>query len=382
MLAVFLGVALVSAGALGWLGWLLLRQDSALETQRRRDTLEQAADRASATMQLALADLQASLDAAPRGHTGLPAGVSRISIAQDVCRVWPEGSLPYYPVVRSHPEPLQAFDDGEQSEFARNDLTGAARAYARSVAATDPGVRAGALARLARVHRKRHDASAALRTYDQLAEIEQADVGGLPAALVARAGRASVFEETSRRPELRREAAAFQHDLQYGRWRLVKSEYEFYADQASAWLGVPRVEDRDALARAEATEWLWQNRASLGGTVRRAIWSPSGAALIVGQSSSNAVDAMVVGPTFMAALCSQPVLANLHCGLSDPEGRALVGERSQGRDATVRAASASGLPWTLHVSARAEAAAAAASPRRRLLILAFAVVALVLAAGG
>src|SRR6266508_145123 len=79
MLAVFLGVALVSAGALGWLGWLLLQQDAALDTQRRRDSLEQAADGASATMRLAIAELQTALSS-PAGATGnLPPGVSRIA---------------------------------------------------------------------------------------------------------------------------------------------------------------------------------------------------------------------------------------------------------------------------------------------------------------
>lgn len=380
MLAVFLGVALVSAGALGWLGWLLLKQDAALESQRRRDLVEQAADRASATMQLAVVELQSALNSPGSGKTNFAPGVSRISIAQDDMTVRPDGSLPYYAVVRTHPEPLPIFAEGEQAEFARNDLIGAVHTYARLAANPERDVRAGALARLARVHRKQHDTDAALRAYAQLAAIEQADVDNMPAGLVARAGRASLFEESGRQSDLRQEAAALQRDLQQGRWRLVKSQYEFYAGQASAWLGFPRAEDRDALTRAEAAEWLWQNRASLSATVRRAIALPSGPALILGQSSSNGLDAVIAGPTFVVALCSRAVAADLRCGLSDLEGRALVGDRPQGRDTAVRAASASGLPWTLHVSVRAEAAAAP-SPRRRLLVLAFAVVALVLAAG-
>lgn len=381
MLAVFLGVALVSAGALGWLGWLLLKQDTALESQRRRDMLEQAADRASATMQLAVVELQARLTSSPGASRNPAPGVSRVSIGPDSVTVWPNGSLPYYPDSGVHPQHVRAsFAEGEQAEFARVDLARAARAYAQLATAADPDVRAGALARLARVRRKQHDVDAALRAYEQLAAMEQADVDGIPAALVARAGRASVFEEVGRQLDVRREAAALQHDLRQGRWRLVKAQYEFYAGQASTWLGTPRADDRDALTRAEAAEWLWQNRASLGATVRRALALPSGAALIVGQSSGGGVDAIVAGPAFVAAMCSKSVPADLRCALSDPEGRALAGDRPQSRDTAVRAASASGLPWTLHVSARAEAVAVA-SPRRRLLMLAFAIVALVLAAG-
>src|SRR5436309_2852030 len=95
MLAVFLGVALVSAVALGWLGWLLLKQDAALESQRRRDLVEQAADRASATMQLAVVELQSALNSPGSGKTNFASGVSRISIAQDHMTVRPDGSLPY-----------------------------------------------------------------------------------------------------------------------------------------------------------------------------------------------------------------------------------------------------------------------------------------------
>ena len=46
--AIFLVVAFVSAGVLGWLMWLLLEQDKTVELQRRQERLEQAADRAVA----------------------------------------------------------------------------------------------------------------------------------------------------------------------------------------------------------------------------------------------------------------------------------------------------------------------------------------------
>ena len=43
-LAVFLCLMLVLGGALGWLGWQLLKQDRALEGQRVQERLELAAD--------------------------------------------------------------------------------------------------------------------------------------------------------------------------------------------------------------------------------------------------------------------------------------------------------------------------------------------------
>jgi signal transduction histidine kinase len=380
MLAVFLGVALVSAGALGWLGWRLLQQDLALESQRRRDALEQAADRAAATMQLALAELQGSLASPAAARTSLPAGVSRVSTGPGLAFVQPAGSIPYVPFPRAErAEPLEAFAEGERAEFARSDLNAAAREYANAAAAADPLARAGGLARLARVQRKRRDADAALRAYAQLASLD-ADIGGIPAALVAYAGRGSLFEETGRTDELRQEGAALGRDLRQGRWRLTQSEYDFYSDQASAWAGAKRVEDRHALARAEALDWLWQNRAAVGAGVRRAMALSAGPVLILGQASPDRMDVIVAGPDYIAALCARSLSADLGCALSDPEGRALAGDLRGDRDVAVRAASPNGLPWTLHVSPPA-AATAAPSPRRRLLILSFIVVGLVLAAG-
>ena len=201
----------------------------------------------------------------------------------------------------------------------------------------------------------------ALLTYERLAVLEQAEVDGLPAALVARSGRASVFEDSGNQAALREEAAALQRDLTRGRWRLVKAQYEFYSNQTSVWLGTPRAEDRDALTRAEAAEWLWQNRASAGAIMRRAMALPNGPTLIIGQTSNSVIEAMVAGPTFVAALCSRSVPVDFRCGLSNPEGRALVGDRPEGRDTTVRAASASGLPWTLHVFAPSRDASDAVS---------------------
>ena len=65
LLVVFLAVALVSSAALGWLGWQLLKQDASLESQRRQERLDRAADLAAAAMQRSLCDLQAGAAGAP-----------------------------------------------------------------------------------------------------------------------------------------------------------------------------------------------------------------------------------------------------------------------------------------------------------------------------
>jgi CHASE3 domain sensor protein len=54
----FLGVAVVSFGALGTLAWQLLESDRKLEVQRRQVQLESAADQLVGAMQRSMADLQ------------------------------------------------------------------------------------------------------------------------------------------------------------------------------------------------------------------------------------------------------------------------------------------------------------------------------------
>jgi threonine/homoserine/homoserine lactone efflux protein len=70
---VFLAVALVSGATLGWLGWLLLEQDAALAVQRQQDALEQAADRAAASMQRSIGSFlsDASVASSPDSHLAI-----------------------------------------------------------------------------------------------------------------------------------------------------------------------------------------------------------------------------------------------------------------------------------------------------------------------
>ncbi|MBI2185697.1 MAG: hypothetical protein HYU37_01080 [Acidobacteria bacterium] len=382
MLVVFVGVALVSSGALGWLGWLLLAQDAALDVQRRQEALDQAADRAAAAMQRAIADLQSRTSAEPDATVRLPSGVSRLSLAPGVIRVWPEDSLLYYPFPARPPAaPSEAFDRGEQYEFADRDLYLAAREYSRLVRSANPAVRAGALARLARVRRKQHDAGAALVAYEQLSQIRDADVEGLPATLVATVGRASVLEAEGRLSELRREADALRLDLSRGRWRLLKTEYEFYSMQAASWLGMKPTRDANATVRADAVGWLWQKLNSPTPAARDAFALLEGPTLVTWRANQTGLDAVVAEPAFLASLCASAAPSNLRCALSDPEGRTLVGDRPPTRMVATRTAAAAGLPWTLHVSAAPNPIASPPSPRRRLLTLTFGVVGLVLLAG-
>ena len=235
----------------------------------------------SMVMQGALVDLELQLNSYPARTSDLPAGVVVFITGPTGIVVHPDGGLLYYPEPPQVPEvPTGAFAEAEHAEFARADLVAAENVYTALASGGDTAVRVGALAGLARVHRKGQRPDAALAAYDELSRISGVRVAGLPPGLVARAGRARVFEDTGRTPELRDEAATLDHELRSGRWRLTKSQYHFYSAEVRRWMGHSEAEtatvDPDAVALAEAAQWLWDRRPWEEGPTSRARLSTTG----------------------------------------------------------------------------------------------------------
>jgi signal transduction histidine kinase len=345
VLTIFVAVAIVSAGALASLMWLLFEQDKSVELQRRQERLEQAADRAAASMQASLAELEQLRN--------LPAGVIAVQIDADGIHVRPEHSLLYYPDDANRPDTAAAwFADAEQVEFAHNDLRAAAGMYRQSAGDPDPLIRAAAFTRLGRVERKMRNVEAAIRAYNQLAEIAGAMVGGLPAELIAHQGLATVFEETHRTAELQKESEALARGLEAGRWRLTKSQYEFYSAEAQVWIGGARTAaPPDLRANAEAVLWLWDNRSSAASETRRLMDAGGAPVFVSMHAMGNGIVAVVGASTYLAWLCREAVPdPSFTCTLTDSEGHVAVGPPPPIRTAAIRTAAASKLPWTLHVS--------------------------------
>ena len=102
VVAASVGLVLLMAAILGWLGWRLLSQEEALDRQRFRDRLEQAADTQLAGFLRTLADTEAWLGqmgtALPTG-TDARAGGHAVLIMFSTTRVYtqPAGVLPYLP---------------------------------------------------------------------------------------------------------------------------------------------------------------------------------------------------------------------------------------------------------------------------------------------
>ena len=180
LLASFLAITLVLAGALGWLSWRLLEQDRELEQQRIRDRLETAADVAAGVVADSFSDLQdevmrlaalpdSDLASALRQRTddGLIAVLNRQGVD-----AYPAFPLPCYPFVAPSAIPPEGtFTAGEILEFQQRDYLRAAAVFRDLAAGDTPVIRGGALLRLARSLRKAEQTEEALAVYDQLAEL-------------------------------------------------------------------------------------------------------------------------------------------------------------------------------------------------------------------
>ena len=382
VLTIFLGVAVVCGVALGWLGWLLLEQDSAVESQRNRERLDDGADRAVAVMQRSLANLDAQLGTQISGASAIP-GITLVWADTNGMDHRADPGLLFYPdTARPTEAPQEAFAEAERLECAKQDLPSAARAYEPMAGSTNPATRAEALTRLARVYRKLHDVAKAELAYSRLAKIPSATVAGLPAELIAHEGLATLFAETHRAGELSREAEALQNGLRRGRWQLTKQQYEFYASEAVAWLGKPVDDDKDARARAEAFLWLWQNRPADGTTLHRLIQVGQSPALLAAKQTGNRLSAAVAGPRYLDALCAEAIPGpGFQWGLADVGGRTVLGRTPPPRGAVLRTADTTRLPWTLQVFPAEQRLDAGSTPRRLLLLWVFALLALVVTTG-
>lgn len=377
-LLLFLGVAGVCGVTLGWLGWLLLEQDQAVEVARRRERVDDAADRAVAVMQRSLADLEARLGE-PMAAGSLPSGVTLVTAGESGITAVP--GLVYYPEAVRLPEAApETFAEAERLEFTANDLRGVERIYDRLSSAADAATRAGALTRLGRVARKLHDTAAAERAYSTLLQTPHAGVAGLPSSLIAREGRATLYQETRRTGDLAHEAAALQKELQTGRWQLTRQQFEFYSDEAASWLDESVPQNSDGRVIAEAFDKVWRDRAAAVALTRRLVPVKRSIALVIWRQKGDRVDAVVAGPSYLQTLGSEAVPGtSLRWALADPEGRTVLGESPRTREAALRTAAVTELPWTLHVFDSGRPLDI--SPRRKLLLWVFAVLAVVLSAG-
>jgi len=387
-LAVFLCLMLVLGGALGWLGWQLLKQDRALEGQRMQERLELAADHMAATLQQSLTDLESYLSFVPgSGAKEPPDGVLVLQLTKRTVNAYPPGGLLFYPVIPEGEEPpAVTFVAGETVEYHRNDPAKAAEVFRKLARSSDPEVRAGALLRLGRNLRKTGRHEEALQAYDELAQLGRTSVLGLPAELMAREARGSVLEAIGKREELRKEAMLLHAALWSGRWSLLHPAWEFYEKEAQRWLGASPVTERERNAfvlsiAAESIYGQWIAEPESKG--RRILKMEDRPVLISWAGSSNQLAVVLAGPGYLATKWTKALQGrHVQGAMIDADGRVMIGSVNKNGLRAVRTAADTKLPGTLHATSPDPGAdEGGVAGRRRLLLSGFAVLALVLLAG-
>jgi signal transduction histidine kinase len=374
LLLLFL-VTLVSVSALAWFGWRLLDQERVIEAQRAQDRLEQASDRIAAVARGALAETGERLGSwliAPPSDGKPEEGLLLIFSGNDLVALPPHRLL-YRPTPNPQPEEFpDTFAEGEVLEFQQLLPARAADWYRRLADSSNPGIRAGALMRMARVLRKTGRTEEARATYLRLETVGEARVAGVPAELTARHALSEISS-------LKTDAVALQHDLLSGRWQLTRGQFEFYWQEASRLAAETLAVPAESAALSDAAAEWWQNSShdrSLSG--QTTMWIDNRAWFAIWRGVPGRKAVLLIRPEYLL----RPVLAagDVSCAAVDSEGRTVAGLRS-GTHAAVRTPAETRLPWTLYMTGAQGLNEAGMLVRQRFLLLVTGVMVAFLIAG-
>jgi two-component system phosphate regulon sensor histidine kinase PhoR len=374
--ALFLMVLVPSATTLLWLGVQLLEQDRRLWADRDLERRESAAD-------IIVRALGQKLAAAGAGlvEGDLPDGGVFAHFNGPAVTVRPPDRILWVPA-RSHLTEMNthAFADGEIAEFRQTGDRGLA-AYTALARSTNPAERAGALLRLARVHRSTGDLAAAIREYRELARFTGLVFNGMPVDLLARREVCDLLEQTRETATLAREAEALRADFLASRWTLDRSGWWVAAEDFERWTGRPLIVPPERRALSAGLEWLWQqvrvpetSVADATSPVRRdVIRMDDISILMLWRAAGSELKALILPPGVIADWSRQAMPPDLASAdallLTDEAGAVLSGEKPEaGTRLVTRLATETGLPWNVSLKpASVPRDLAALTSRRRLL---------------
>lgn len=382
LLALFVLLSGIPLIALGWLGWRVLEQDRALDAQRFRERLENAAGMVTRELERELTAWEALAQHAADGRSADPPTKATLIIFDGDGIVEQRGvRLPYQPHVRST-EPIAPaiFADAEVLEFRRNDLHNAGAAYKRVAENGSPSVRAAALMRLARVLRKQQQLRPALDVYESLAAMGGVPVAGSPSELVARRERKVLLEALGDHAAAAGEAGHLAAALADGRFAIDRSTFEFYRE-AAAVSGAPASTMNARLALAEAAQAIWPDLQ--GKPAGRGAWTgASGAFIAIWRRTGSRAAAVIADlDILMARLRPDPGHSLLRWSLQDSTGRQIWGKLPDADISLTKTFRETGLPWTIQFAAGEQRAAELVfSSRRNLFAASLGLMVLVIAA--
>jgi tetratricopeptide (TPR) repeat protein len=403
LLAMFFGITVISAAALGWLSWQLVRQDRALASQQAHENRATAARLVLAALQKDLSELEERLTSlanlpeadVPRAASelsqGLPADSVFVVFHSGGVDAYPSNQLLYYPVLpKATQAPANVFAEADAMEVRQKNFPGAIAVLKELTLSPDPLVRAEAYLRVGRNLRLAGRPEEAAAAYEQLGRIENASVPpGIPAGLAARVALISIFQR-DRKERGAQEARALRDDLHRGRWRLEGAVYRSYASQVNEWLGTALPDDTppaDAVATAEAVETLWKQwQNDRGGNGRQIYRTEGRSVFLVARSSAERAAALVAGPRYVETRWLSELKTDLKeydLTLADSEGHPVIGSpETLAASHSLLLGSETGLPWNLYArSADAFSNAGTFSRRTQLVIAGVCAIALLVVGG-
>ncbi|MBI4907795.1 MAG: hypothetical protein HY820_29495 [Acidobacteria bacterium] len=378
-------VTLAAVSAMAWLGWELLRRERAVEAQRAREALENAADRAVSVLQREIAALEKLLSQAP--EASLPEDVGVLTADRGMLRIQPPGRIVYYPDSEDEGAPSDVFRAGEALEFG-SDPNKAIAVYRGLATSNDSASRAGALLRLGRTHRKAGRPGEALQAYASLVALDSVRTAGLPAALIGREARCTLLAKLGAKEPLEREARDLCRELESGRWQIPRGAWLFLREEAQALLPggtacAPVSEVR--LAASAVVESLWNRWRSLPATGHELAFSGSQPVFSVWAASPERLSVVMAGERFLEAMCLRVAReTRVQIALTAEQGRPIVSNFTGAiRAQASRVGTAVNLPWNVNVSMPdVPGVAAELQSRQRILLAGFSLASLLVLAGG
>jgi signal transduction histidine kinase len=339
------------AATLVWLGWRFASQDRAFLEK-------EAVERQRAVGQAVVRSLDEALTDAGRLPSGgpLPDGLIRLTLTSRGIEAAPSNRVLWLPVVPPMPEAeARLFADVERLEY-QGDTDRALGGYL-TASSKAPPIRAGALVRIARVHRTERRWDEAIKAYDALATIADVAFEGTPADLVARRAKCAVLEGVGRRDDLARESAALVSDVLAGRWKLDRAAYELTAADLERWTGRPLPGTGTHRVFSRLVDRLWEDQQ------RGAQLTPGRSLIQVDETPVTVLVARERGASRIVAMAPDVVSAWLDRlpASADPEhrvtvlsasGMAVAGTPPAETDRPITWTRAeTGLPWIVSVSA-------------------------------
>jgi len=316
--AAFLGVMLTLAATLVWFGWRLIDQDRELERSRVDVRREEVVDLAVANLELRLSSWRDRLESRA---SDFPADTVLVRFDRE--SITPPNALIYNP----------SLVDG-----TAEDTTAAALLDAAGLASAE----------------KRY--AAAKVDYERLERCGGAPVAGLPAALVAKLGRITMYERAGNASSEVTEARALARDLEARRWPVSYASYKHLIKEARNHLPDNERTVTAAEGLADSVTWLWDqwsmNRLT-GRWISRS--TDAGPVLLIWITNAAGGVALAANESFVEREILPDAIskldANVHISLED-NGRLVFGKLPPNGDRTaIRPQGRTNLPWTVRAAA-------------------------------